>query len=332
MTTELAVLMQVGCSTRMGAIRGWAKKPMSARSSNPIIDLLKDVLTRGRGTLQSETPTECQVSFKSANAAVLAALEMHHTLRGLAGKATAPATAIGIHAGQIVLFGGMDESHTLPTGPMVDECRRLTALAGPGQTLLTRTASDIARPYVREDPFSTAAPPPALVRSRALPDSWARPKRSKSARWGSRVKRRSPRRRNRTASGEPTPLRRRRRWAGGPPSSKGPAPTGLDHPGEARRRGLRRGLGRPPREDPRTTGLQVVFDTQRLSSFKRELTLFRLLRKALGDRLNIARLLEVELDERLTTWKVSMSRGATSASGARPMAASRRCRWRNGSG
>ena len=50
----------------------------------------------------------------------------------------------------------------------------------------------------------------------------------------------------------------------------------------------------------RTKELRVFkfcFDPSRLTSFKRELTLFRLLRKALGHREDIARLLEVELDE-----------------------------------
>lgn len=50
----------------------------------------------------------------------------------------------------------------------------------------------------------------------------------------------------------------------------------------------------------RTKDLRVFkfcFDADRLRSFKRELTLFRLLREALGDRADIARLYEVQLEE-----------------------------------
>ena len=42
---------------------------------------------------------------------------------------------------------------------------------------------------------------------------------------------------------------------------------------------------------------KFCFDAERLRSLKRELTLFRLLREALGDRTDIARLHEVKLDE-----------------------------------
>src|SRR5207237_2385738 len=42
---------------------------------------------------------------------------------------------------------------------------------------------------------------------------------------------------------------------------------------------------------------KFCFEAERLRSFKRELTLFRLLRDALGDRPDIARLYEVKLDK-----------------------------------
>src|SRR5215218_10475379 len=42
---------------------------------------------------------------------------------------------------------------------------------------------------------------------------------------------------------------------------------------------------------------KFCFDAERLESFKRELTLFRLLRDALGERPDIARLYEVKLDQ-----------------------------------
>ena len=48
-------------------------------------------------------------------------------------------------------------------------------------------------------------------------------------------------------------------------------------------------------KEPRV--FKFCFDADRLGSFKRELTLFRLLRDALGDRPDIAKLLEVELEE-----------------------------------
>ncbi len=48
-------------------------------------------------------------------------------------------------------------------------------------------------------------------------------------------------------------------------------------------------------KEPRV--FKFCFDADRLGSFRRELTLFRLLRDALGDRPDIAKLLEVELEE-----------------------------------
>ena len=67
-------------------------------------------------------------------------------------------------------------------------------------------------------------------------------------------------------------------------------------------------------KEPRV--FKFCFDADRLGSFKRELTLFRLLRDALGDRPDIARLLEVELDEvAVSTSRASTSPAATSATG-----------------
>src|SRR5262249_12280678 len=119
----------------------------------PYHERLKRVLARWGGVVQSESPTECQVNFDSADAAVNAALELHHAMRLHDWTHAAPGLRVGIDMGQVVRFGGIDDTHTLQAGQALTVSRHLAQLAAAGQTLLTRAAFDSAREHVRQLPF-----------------------------------------------------------------------------------------------------------------------------------------------------------------------------------
>ena len=109
----------------------------------PFQALIQDVLNRWGGRLQSETDSEYEVNFETADAAVNAALALHQGLHGVDWHGPAPGLRVGIHVGQIVRFGGADEARELQVGRAMDVCRRLTGMAAAGQTLLTRVAFDM---------------------------------------------------------------------------------------------------------------------------------------------------------------------------------------------
>ena len=114
----------------------------------PYQELLRQTAARHHGGVQGETPTDCLVNFERADAAVGAAMDLHQAIRGQAWQFEPPNVRIGIHLGQVVQFGGVDESRTLEASMAVEVCRRLVSLAKPGQTLLTKAAFDNARQLV----------------------------------------------------------------------------------------------------------------------------------------------------------------------------------------
>jgi hypothetical protein len=183
----------------------------------------------------------------------------------------------------------------------MDECRRLSRLAVAGQTLLTRMAFDIARQHVRQARSSGENGAGAveldwqshgryllsdteemrgvyevgvsgLAPLTALPDSL------RARRADSIEQQQIPP--SRPAIGQEIP--RRPGWVLDRKLGEG----GFGEVWVARQK-----------RNPLPRVFKFCFDASRLSSFKRELTLFRLLRDALGDRPDIARLLEVELEE-----------------------------------
>ncbi len=152
-TTRLAVLLtaELVDAESLRERRGeaaWARNVLE-----PYHDLLKPILIRWKGALQSDSPTDCQVNFETADAAVNAALELHHTLRLHNWGSAAPGLRVGIDVRQVVRYGSADDSHTLQAGQALSVSRRLSQLAKAGQTLLTRAAFDIAREHVRQLPF-----------------------------------------------------------------------------------------------------------------------------------------------------------------------------------
>jgi serine/threonine protein kinase len=298
-TTRLAVLLFAdlidgeGVRERRGEL-AWVRDVV-----RPFHELLQDALARWGGTLRAETPREYEVNFETADAAVHAALALHEVVRRHDWQGPAPGLRAGIHVGQIVQFGGVDESRVLQASHAMDQCRQLTRLAVAGQTLLTRTGFDIAREHVRQAPASgdgAGGPLRWCTHGRYLVAGADEPLEVCEVGVEGQAALAAPQESAQVQRADSLEERRMRGWS--------PAP-GQEIP---RRPGwfVERKLGEGgfgevwvARHD-RTRELRVFkycFDPDRLSSFKRELTLFRLLRSALGHRDDIARLLEVELEE-----------------------------------
>ena len=180
----------------------------------------------------------------------------------------------------------------------MDVCRRICLMSLPGQTLLTRTAFDIAREHARQAPGAgddeagelrwlshgryVLAGIDEAVEVYEVGEATAPLKAPPDAPQARRADSLEQQRMQgwRPAPGQEIP--RRPGWVIDRKLGEG----GFGEVWVARHDRTR---------EPRV--FKFCFDADRLGSFKRELTLFRLLRDALGDRPDIARLLEVELDE-----------------------------------
>src|SRR5262249_21515056 len=133
-TTRLAVLLlaelidEDGLRERCGEL-AWVRDVV-----RPFHDLLQDALARWGSTLRAERRGEYSVNFEPADAAVIAALTLHDALRRHGWPGPPPGLRVGIHVGQIVQFGGVDQSRVLQASRAMDECRQLTRLAVAGQT------------------------------------------------------------------------------------------------------------------------------------------------------------------------------------------------------
>jgi serine/threonine protein kinase/Flp pilus assembly protein TadD len=266
----------------------------------PFQSVLRSTLKRQGGELRSESPGEYEVNFQTADSAVTAALELQQAMHGPDWTQQSPGLRIGIHVGQIVQFTGVDESHELQISRGLDVCRALTRAADASQTLLSRMAFDLARESIARAPSGDGEAASAVL-------SWRSHGRYLLA--GSDepeeicevgVPGQAP-----LAAPADSPMARRAdsleqiKMQGWRPAPGQEIPR---RPGWIIERKLGEGgfgevwLAR----HGKTRQLRVFkfcFDATRLTSFKRELTLFRLLQEALGDRADIARLLEVELDD-----------------------------------
>jgi len=117
----------------------------------PFRKLLGEARARWQGTLSAETTGEYGFNFQTADAAVNAALALHTAVPRHHWSGAAPELRVGIHVGQIVEFVD-DEARVNQTGHAMEVCRQLTRKGVAGQTLLSRTAYDIAREHVRQAP------------------------------------------------------------------------------------------------------------------------------------------------------------------------------------
>ena len=208
-------------------------------------------------------------------------------------------TRIGIHVGEVAEISGQENDKPKVIGMAADLAARITSLARGGQILLTRHAFDDARQFVADYPALDSRPVPQL--------KWI-------AHGQYLVKGADEPLEIYEVGGEGiAPL------APPPDSDKAHRSVSVD---QAETLGWRPAVGlqvpdRPAWQLERKLGegtfgevwlaahqklkeqrvFKFCFDVERLHSFKRELTFFRLLRHAVGERRDIARLYDVRLEE-----------------------------------
>ncbi len=234
-------------------------------------------------------------TFAAPSAAIQFALRLHDALQKYAWSEAVrrngrqPETRIGIHLGEAIAYADADPKIQQITGQAVDLAARIIGLASGKQTLLTRHAFDSARQYVRDASLSWPAHGqyrckgsddplqvyevgvPGMAPLTPPPDS-EKAKRVKvdadddTGSW-------------RPAAGLPIP--RRDGWTIDKKIGEG-------------------GFGEVWLAQHKRTKehrvFKFCFDAERLRSFKRELTFFRLIQSELGDRPDIAKLHEVHVD------------------------------------
>lgn len=251
--------------------------------------------------IRNDTGDGFLARFATATDAVCAALRFQYAMRAEPWEPEALHVRIGVHIGQVTELD-TEESAGVPklVGLAADITARIVSLALPDQILLTRTAFDDARQYVREHPATDG-------NNEALQLRWVA--------HGPYL-----------FKGNDEPLDVFEVGAVSTAPLKEPPDTEKARrailPGEEEMYGWRPSSGQsiPLRDNwvlekkigeggfgevwlarHKKTGTNRVFkfcfDAGRLRSFKRELTLFRLVREALGDRPDIARIHDIQLDK-----------------------------------
>jgi len=237
--------------------------------------------------------------FATAGDAVRAAVQFQRALAQEPWLAAPIRVRIGLHVGQVTLLRDGPDGPPKVIGLATDIAARLMGLALPGQTLLTRGAFDDARQYLRDEPGDTRGHVGSLrwmAHGRYLFKGQDEPLEVYEVGLEGVGPLKAP----------PDGDKARRCVAVDELEMLGWRPArGLEIP---RRAGwvLERKLGEGGfgevwlgRHDQTadTRVFKFCFDPQRLRSLKRELTLFRLIRSLLGERRDIARLYEVQLEQ-----------------------------------
>ncbi len=256
-------------------------------------------------------------TFERVQDAVNAALLFHDALDQYAWEGgVKPSTRIGIHLGQVTRVPGADLRRAHIASHSADLCARLMSLGRGGQTLLTRAAFDNARQYLRAAPVWSAAGSGlynASISDSALLDA------ARELRWLSHGRYQF--------QGRDEPMEVFEVGVVGRAPLKAPSDTEkvrrADSLEEQQMLGWQPGVGQeiPDRKGWRierklgeggfgevwlarnsgTRRLRVFkfcMDPLRLQTFRRELTLFLLMKEALGDLENIVPLHEVRLEKR----------------------------------
>ncbi len=235
-------------------------------------------------------------AFTTASDAVRAALRFQHAMRTEPWP-TPLTTRVGIHVGEVADVQMAGRSDVI--GVAADVAAQVMSLAAGGQILLTRSAFNDARQFVGEHPAVDGQAKPSLrwvahgpylfhgieetIEVFEVGADGAAPLSAPSG--GGKARRVVPH------DQEPT--------LGWRPAIGLAIP---QRPGWALVKRLGEGgfgevwLGHHERTKQHRV-FKFCFDADRLRSFKRELTFFRLLREALGERPDIARLHEVQLDQ-----------------------------------
>ncbi len=253
----------------------------------------------GGGEILKDTGDGFLARFETVSSAVNFALLFQDAMRREKWPGTPLQVRIGLHLGEVSQLDPDPAGGAKLSGLAIDLTARIMGLAEGGQILLTRALFDSARQYVRQHPADREGRTPTI--------HWMAhgPYRFQGTDEPLEVFEVG-------AQGE-APLhapqdseKARRAVAPGQDETLGWRPAiGLDVPTRSGWKLERRigegGFGEVwlgVHEKTRVhRAFKFCFDQDRLRSLKRELTLFRILREVLGDRDDIARLYEVQLDE-----------------------------------
>ena len=292
--TQFAVLLftDICDSTALKAHHGAMAYKRAAELHNALFEKLA---AEESLTLIKNTGDGYFARTTSVAAAVRFALRFQHGMRGMAWPGAPLVTRVGIHAGEVADITTLGMADVL--APAADLVARVMGLAVGGQILLTRSPFDEARHFVRAHPDVVAglsltwlAHGPYLFKGCAEPVEVFEVGATACA----------------PLTAPPDGEKAKRALRPGDEETLGWRPAcGLEVPGRtgwllARKIG-EGGFGEVWLAEQAAMKQRRVFkfcfDEERLRSFKRELTFFRLIRDALGERPDIARLYDVKLDE-----------------------------------
>lgn len=270
-----------------------------SETAQPWQTIVSDICSNYGGRVHEESPGNCVLLFPNADAAVNAALAIQHSIEQQEWPTTL-ACQIGIHSGEILQFRGVSLSNALRVSHATEFCHSLNELSGPGQILMSRAAFDEARQSVQQHPeyddsksLMWVSHGHFLFRSDES-ESDQVDESFEVCEVGLSITR--PADTANIISSDSLEQELMRGWR---PSIGQPIPTRenwliQEKIGEG-------GFGEVWLARDPTTNLRRVFkfcfDADRLRSFQRELTVFRLLREELGDRNDIAKLGQVQLDQ-----------------------------------
>ena len=236
--------------------------------------------------------------FNSVGDAVTFALQFQHALRTDDWNRTSVECRIGIHVGDAIEFNDETSDEQAIASHATDMCARIMDLAKPGQILLTRTVFDNARQTVRSHPSTANASMLQLewlAHGRYLLKGRTDPIAIYEVGAAGKAPLSPP---SDSAKAKRVLSFEEEQTLGWRPASGQPIPGRLDWVLQER---LGEGgfgeawLARHVRLKEKRV-FKFCLDPARLRSFKRELTLYRLMQKSLGDRDDIARLLDVRVD------------------------------------